>query len=131
VGNAVAVQRSRNIDHTAKFDQDDRERIAQGTDSWERIMRGGEVALSARSFIYNGDLSPDDTEKYCKLSAESERIMKSAYNAYGFSARQGRKMQRIARTIADLEGSDEILPSHITEAVSYRKPADILGAGEG
>lgn len=81
-------------------------------------------------FIYNGDLSASDTEKHCALTGEAERIMKSAYDAYGFSARQGKKMQRIARTIADLDGSDEILAKHLTEAVSYRRPKDILGEEE-
>jgi magnesium chelatase family protein len=81
-------------------------------------------------FTYNGDLPPKGTDEYCGLDAESERILKAAYNAYGFSARQGRKMQRIARTIADMEGSEHILPAHITEAISYRRPKDILGEGE-
>ncbi|MDR3225392.1 MAG: YifB family Mg chelatase-like AAA ATPase [Clostridiales Family XIII bacterium] len=135
VGNAVSVQRARNTSREAAADTDRQERALReanlGTDGRARVIKGGEDALSARPFTYNGDLSPDDTERYCKLSSESERVMKSAYNTYGFSARQGRKMQRIARTIADIEGSEEILPSHITEAVSYRKPADILGVGEG
>jgi hypothetical protein len=81
------------------------------------------------SFVFNGDLAPEDTERLCAMSEGAAYILKAAYGAYGFSARQGRKMQRIARTIADIEGSDEILPEHITEAVSYRRPPDILGAG--
>ncbi|MDR1495616.1 MAG: YifB family Mg chelatase-like AAA ATPase [Clostridiales Family XIII bacterium] len=81
-------------------------------------------------FTYNGDLSPKDTERCCALDSDAERILKVAYTAYGFSARQSRKMQRVARTIADIEGSAEILPAHITEAISYRRPKDILGEGE-
>jgi magnesium chelatase family protein len=81
-------------------------------------------------FVYNGDLSPKDTEKYCELDSDSERILKAAYSAYGFSARQGKKMQRIARTIADMDGSESIRSVHITEAISYRRPKDILSEGE-
>jgi magnesium chelatase family protein len=80
-------------------------------------------------FTHNGDLSPKDTERCCELGPDTERILKAAYATYGFSARQGRKMQRVARTIADIEGSEEILPAHITEAISYRRPKDILGEG--
>ncbi|MDR0596289.1 MAG: YifB family Mg chelatase-like AAA ATPase [Clostridiales Family XIII bacterium] len=91
---------------------------------------GAEDEGEAR-FTYNGDLSASDTEKHCALTGEAERIMRSAYDAYGFSARQGKKLQRVARTIADLDGSDEILACHITEAISYRRPKDILGDAEG
>jgi magnesium chelatase family protein len=96
------------------------------------LYEGVERAIAAQRrrnepFVYNGDLSPKDTEKYCALSPEAESMLKSAYCAYGFSARQGRKMQRIARTIADIEGAGQIGPAHITEAISYRKPKDILG----
>jgi magnesium chelatase family protein len=99
------------------------------------LYEGVERAVAAQRrrntpFVYNGDLPPKGTEEYCGLDAESERILKAAYNAYGFSARQGRKMQRIARTIADMDGSEDIRPEHITEAVSYRRPKDILGEGE-
>jgi magnesium chelatase family protein len=79
---------------------------------------------------YNGDLSSRDTDEYCALGPDAERILKAAYGIYGFSARQGRKMQRVARTIADIEGADEISPAHISEAISYRRPNDILGEGE-
>jgi magnesium chelatase family protein len=99
------------------------------------LYEGVERAVAAQRrrntpFAYNGDLSPKDAETYCGLDAESERILKAAYSAYGFSARQGRKMQRIARTIADIDGSEDIRPEHVTEAVSYRRPKDILGEGE-
>jgi magnesium chelatase family protein len=99
------------------------------------LYEGVERAVAAQRrrnahFVYNGDLSPKDTERYCGLDAESERILKAAYSAYGFSARQGRKMQRIARTIADISGCEKIEPAHITEAISYRRPKDILSEGE-
>jgi magnesium chelatase family protein len=81
-------------------------------------------------FVYNGDLPPKDTEEHCELDTESGHILKAAYRTYGFSARQGRKMQRVARTIADIDGSEKIKPEHITEAISYRRPKDILGEGE-
>jgi magnesium chelatase family protein len=98
---------------------------------YEGVARAVKAQRGRRtSSLYNGDLSPKDTETYCALGPEAERILKAAYAAYGFSARQGKKMQRIARTIADIEGSEEILPAHITEAVSYRRPKDILGEGE-
>jgi magnesium chelatase family protein len=80
--------------------------------------------------ICNGRLSSTDAERICALSPEAEQVMKTAYRSYGFSARQGRKMLRIARTIADIEDSDAILPAHVGEAVSYRRPENIFGGGD-
>jgi magnesium chelatase family protein len=109
--------------------------VAPACSSSAELYEGVARAVKAQrgrhtAFTYNGDLSPKDTETYCALGPEAERILKAAYAAYGFSARQGKKMQRIARTIADIEGSEDIQPAHITEAVSYRRPKDILGEGE-
>jgi magnesium chelatase family protein len=121
--------------HVGRVDYAELEgRVACASSSAD-LYAGVERAISAQrlrgdGFTYNGDLSPGDTEKYCAISAQSESILKAAYSAYGFSARQGKKMLRIARTIADIEGEEEISSAHITEAISYRRPSDILNVGE-
>jgi magnesium chelatase family protein len=111
---------------------EDERRSSTSADIYEGVARAI-LASRARNpkGVSNGDLGPEDTERLCALPPDAERILRAAYGRYGFSARQGRKMQRVARTIADIEGSEEILPQHITEAVSYRRPKDILGEGEG
>ena len=46
--------------------------------------------------------------------------MKTAYNAMNLSARSYDRILRVARTIADLDGSAEIQPQHLAEAIQYR-----------
>ena len=58
--------------------------------------------------------------EFCKLTPECERILKLAFERLGMSARAYNRILKVARTIADLEDEENILPSHITEAVGYR-----------
>lgn len=71
--------------------------------------------------LCNGELDPERMSRFCEIAPEAKSLLKKAYEAYGFSARQERKMLRLARTIADIEGSDRICSAHIAEAVSYRR----------
>jgi magnesium chelatase family protein len=68
----------------------------------------------------NAQMNSRLIRKYCHLTDESQQIIKNAMDTMGFSARVYDRIQKVARTIADLEGSKEILPFHISEAVQYR-----------
>ncbi len=68
----------------------------------------------------NGRMTPRQVRTLCKLKPEAQSILKAAMEELGLSARAHDKVLRVARTIADLEGSDEIKPQHIAEAVGYR-----------
>jgi len=59
-------------------------------------------------------------KRYCPLDEASEALLKNAVNQLGLSARAYYKVIKIARTIADLENSEQILSSHIAEAIQYR-----------
>jgi magnesium chelatase family protein len=58
--------------------------------------------------------------KYCVLSAECESIMENAVTKLGFSARSYDRILKVARTVADLEGAEDLEPKYLSEAVQYR-----------
>lgn len=68
----------------------------------------------------NSELTPKLIEKYCKIDEESKKILQTAFEKLGFSARAYGRILKVARTIADLAGSTQINKSHIAEAIQYR-----------
>jgi magnesium chelatase family protein len=78
----------------------------------------------------NARMPPGLLDQYCRLSPEAEQTFSSAAGKLGLSGRAFHGVLRVARTIADLEGKDPILPVHILEAIQHRRlgddPYDIL-----
>jgi len=68
----------------------------------------------------NAKMSVPATKKYCTLSSDCEALLRLAFERLKLSARAHDRIIKVARTIADLEGQEEILPEHIAEAISYR-----------
>jgi len=68
----------------------------------------------------NAQMGPRLIRKYCVLSPECERIMENAVTKLGFSARGYDRILKVSRTIADLEGAEDLEPKHLSEAVQYR-----------
>ena len=68
----------------------------------------------------NSELSTNQMKKYIKLKPEVEKVAQLAFNKYNFSVRSFNKILKMARTIADLDGSLEIEQKHVLEAVRYR-----------
>ena len=69
----------------------------------------------------NVRMSHKQVEKYCVLDSTSEMMLKEAMTEFGLSARAHDKICKVARTIADLAGAEQIASEHIAEAISYRK----------
>jgi magnesium chelatase family protein len=69
---------------------------------------------------HNADMSHRQTRQHCALDAEGQNLLRSAMTELGLSARAHDKVLRVARTIADLDSSPDIKPSHLNEAVNYR-----------
>ena len=68
----------------------------------------------------NAKMTPSMTRKFCRLDDMSKKLLESCFENLGLSARAYDKILRISRTIADLDGSENIELAHITEAVQYR-----------
>ena len=68
----------------------------------------------------NSELTPALISKYCKLSPKSKQILESAFNKLGLSARAYSRILKVARTIADLDESEQIQTQHLAEAIQYR-----------
>jgi magnesium chelatase family protein len=68
----------------------------------------------------NADMSHRQIVSCCRLSERGHLILRTAMEDFGLSARAHDKILRIARTIADLENSEDISPMHLFEAITYR-----------
>ena len=68
----------------------------------------------------NSTLGTREIERYCTLSENDHRLLEQALERLGLSPRAYHRILKVARTIADLAGSDNIKTSHLTEAISYR-----------
>ena len=69
---------------------------------------------------YNAQMGVRQIREYCKLDEASMQLLKSAMERLNLSARAYDRILKVARTIADLEASDEVTGTHISEAIQYR-----------
>jgi magnesium chelatase family protein len=88
-----------------------------------RVIRAREIQLSR----FNGDgiysnsaMSPKQIRTHCPLDSDCEALLETAMQRQGLSARAHDRILKVSRTIADLDGSPNILPPHISEAINYR-----------
>ncbi len=76
-------------------------------------FQGGKVAT-------NAEMGEKETRKYCALDSEGEEVLRSAFDRLRLSARARSRIIKVARTIADLAGEENITAEHLYEAISYR-----------
>lgn len=92
-----------------------RGRIEKARDVQRRRRDSGEVHGAT-----NATLGPRDLERVAKPCAAGSRLLSAAVRRLALSARAYGKVLRVARTIADLEGSDAVQVSHVAEAIAFR-----------
>jgi len=88
----------------------------------ERVMKAlrlQEERYSAIGIPHNSRLSPDMIKKFCPLDNDCERLLRLGMESKGYSGRAIHRMIRVARTIADLDGSEEIKLPHLAESIQF------------
>lgn len=90
----------------------------------ERVQRAKDIQKNRfknSSIKSNDEMKSSQIKKYCKLDEESDKVARKIFNKYKLSNRSYTKLLKTARTIADLESSENINKDHILEAFAYRK----------
>lgn len=93
----------------------------------ERARQIQEARFEGSAYRFNGDIEVSAMERYCRLGEEQQRCMEQLYASLRLSARAYHRILRVARTIADLEGAEEIEVQHLMEASFYRPSMEYWG----
>ena len=90
----------------------------------ERVKRAREIQEARyrekKGVHCNAQMSSRDVRTYCKPTEEGHKLLETAIDKLGFSARAYTRVLKVARTIADLEGAEQVQSGHISEAIQYR-----------
>lgn len=110
--------------HSVKYDDLSSERPAESSeDIKKRVDKARNIQLERYKddgIHCNSELTSELIKKYCKLDEESKLLLKNAFEKLGFSARAHDRVLKLARTIADLDNSENITKKHLAEAIQYR-----------
>jgi len=113
----VDVDRVKFIDLKEETTEESSEQIKKRVDAARKIQQQRFAGTPVRS---NAKMTSEQIKKYCKLDEQSEQILKAAFDKFKMSARGYTRILKVARTIADLEGEENICSRHVLEAISYR-----------
>lgn len=80
-------------------------------------------------FLHNCQIPAGRLSRFCPLGEKEEHYMGHMYGKLGLTARSYHKILRVARTIADLDGSERIRMKHLNEAVCYRSVGESFWGG--
>jgi magnesium chelatase family protein len=89
----------------------------------ERVKRARLIQAKRLTEVYppvNAQMSSQDIQKFCAIDEGSHKLLEMAVDKLGMSARTFTRILKIARTIADLDGEENIRSGHVAEAVQYR-----------
>ena len=78
------------------------------------------VRFQDSATIHNGGMTSSEIQRFCQLDEKSKAFLEQAFQRLGLSARAHSRILKVARTIADLAGSESIQLAHLAEAIQYR-----------
>jgi magnesium chelatase family protein len=87
----------------------------------KKVLEANIFARKRGQNIFNAKLSDSQIDKFCILDNEAKIVLDMAIERFALSFRSIKKVQKVSRTIADLEQSEFILKKHMLEALSYRR----------
>ena len=99
------------------------EKIETSEEIRQRVNEARKIQLKryeGLNIYSNSELTPKLIEKFCRLDNNSKEILKLAFERLGLSGRAYGRILKVARSIADLDGKEQINETHITEAIQYR-----------
>ncbi len=99
-----------------------RKRVQTARDIQNNRFSNGE----ARDVVCNADMRIGEVRQFCQLQPEGQSLMRAAMSQLNLSERAYHRILKLSRTIADLAGSEEILSTHLAEALQYR-PKIMMG----
>ncbi len=113
----VDVDRVDFLDLSSKTLEESSEEIKKRVERARKIQT---QRFAGTSIYTNAKMNSKMINEYCKLSPDCEELVKLAFDKYKMSARGYTRILKVARTIADLDGSENILQAHIAESLAYR-----------
>lgn len=112
-----------NVSEVAYRDLDSPQKPESSAKIKERVDRAREIQLKryhGLGIYSNAQLTAGLLSEFCRLGEAESKILNIAFDKLGLSARAYSRILKVARTIADLDGSENILSKHIAEATQYR-----------
>ena len=89
----------------------------------KRVMTARQIQIKRYAnlnILFNSELDAKEIDKFCKLGVREEKLLEQVFRKQNLSARAYHRILKVARTIADLDGKEDIMEKHLAEAICYR-----------